>query len=344
VLLAATIALAFVIGGLTQVSRQSRAYDANSDRSLAAQGSVLADQSNATSSQVRALMNGLPGQTRQGLQAGLDSAVQQTSSQAARADLAASNTPLGPLSTRFADVFAERSQSVTELRAAVYGFLGMQPGTVAGSPTDGPARTPPTALLSATEATDRIAAAGALLAHSDALYRSVRRSLATAAGHGELPPSAWVTNSQRWQVGAVAAQLDLVATSPTLAPTHNVVLRTVRLDPPALPAPQGAPSSVSILSPTSQIAVTVVVANEGTLDEPHASVRLTLANQSSGVTATRVERAALVFGATAAMPQVLFAVKPGTTYVLTVQVLLPPGQTQTGNTVSQQPLLVAPAT
>jgi hypothetical protein len=341
---AAAIVLALVIGGLTQVPRQSQGYDASSDRSLAAQGTVLVEQSNATSSEVRTLMKGLPGQTRQDLQAGLDSAVQQTSRQAARANLTASSSPLGSLAAQFADVFAERARSLTDLRAAVYGFLGMRPQPVAGSPADASAPRTPTVLMSATEATNRIAAAGALLSRSDALYRSVRRSLATRSGHGRLPPSVWVTNPQLWQVGAVAAQLDLVATSPTLAPTHNVVLRTVRLSPPALPTPQGAPSDVSVLSPTARIEVTVVVANEGTIDEPNASVRLSLANQSSGATATHVETAALVFGATAALPQVTFAVKPGTAYVLTVQVLLPPGQAPTANTVFQQPLQVAPAT
>ena len=39
-----------------------------------------------------------------------------------------------------------------------------------------------------------------------------------------------------------------------------------------------------------------------------------------------------------------FAVKPGTTYVLTSRSLLPPGQTQTAGTVVQQALQVAPAT
>ncbi len=270
--------------------------------------------------------------------------MQQTSVQAGRANLTATSSPLGSVAAQFDDVFAERAQSMTDLRAAVYGFLGMQPKAVAGSPADGSAPSTPTALLSATEATNRIAAAGALLSHSDALWRSVRRSLASMPGHGSLPASVWVTNPQLWQVGAVAAQLDLVATSPTLVPTHNVVLRTVRLNPPALPTPQGAPSNVSVLSPTAQIEVTVVVANEGTLDEPNAAVRLSLADQASGATATRVETADLVFGATAALPQVTFDVKPGTAYVLTVEVLLPPGQAQTANTVFQQPLQVAPAT
>jgi hypothetical protein len=343
VLIVAVVVLAILVGGLTQVSRQSQDYDANSDRALATQGAVLVDQSNATSSQVRTLMDGLPGQTRQGLQAGLDGAVEQTSLQAARANLTARSTPLGPVAAGFAAVFAERSRSMTELRGAVYGFLGMQAGTVAGSPGAGTAPTAPSALLSATDATNRIAAAGALLAHSDALYRSVRRTLATQPGHGRLPASVWVTSPQRWQVGALAAQLDLVATSTTLAPTHNVVLRTVRLNPPALPTPAGAPSSVSVLSPTAQIEVTVVVANEGTLNERHASVRLSLANPSSGATATRVETTNLAFGATEALPPVTFAVSPSTAYVLTVQVVLPPGQAQTDNTVFQQPLQVAPA-
>ena len=58
--------------------------------------------------------------------------------------------------------------------------------------------------------------------------------------------------------------------------THYVVLRTVRLSPPALPTPQGAPASVSVLSPTSQIGVTVVLANQGSSDERRVSVRFSL--------------------------------------------------------------------
>ncbi len=337
------IVLALLVGGLTQVSRQSQVYDANSNRSLAAQGAIVAEQSNATASQVRALLNGLPGQTRQGLQVGLDSAVQQTATEAARANLAASSNPSGSVATDFAAAFAERAQSMSELRATVDGFLGMQPIPPAGSPSDGATPASASVLLSATQATNRIASAGALLSHADALYRSVRRSLASTAGHGRLPSSVWVTDPQLWQVGSVAAQIDLLAASPTLVSAHNVVLRTVRLSPPALPTPQGVPANVSVLSPASQIGVTVVLANQGSVDEPHASVRYTLANQSSGATATQVESAALALGASGTLPQVSFNVVPGTNYVLTVEVLLPPGQTQTANTVLQQALQVAPA-
>ena len=344
-LIAAVIVLAFIVGGLTQVSRQSQGYDANSDRSLAAQGTVVADQSNATSSTVRTLINGLQSQSRQGLQAELDSAVQQTADESARAGLAAGISPLGSVATEFATVFAERAQSMTQLRGAVDGFLGMQPLSPAGAPPDADATTAGSAaLLSATQATNRIAAAGALLSRSDALYRSVRRSLGTDAGHGRLPRSVWVTDPQLWQLGSVATQVDLLATSSTLAATHDVVLRTVRLSPPALPAPQGVPAGVSVLSPTSQLGVTVVLTNQGSADEPHVSVHFSLAIEPSGVTKTQVRSTPIALGGSVTLPGVVFRVTPSTTYLLTVQVIPPAGQTLTSGTELQSELQVSPAT
>ena len=342
------VVLAVLVGGLTQVSRQSQGYDATSNDSLAAQGAVVANQSNATASEVRTLVNNLQDQTRQTIQGGLDDAVQQTAGQAARAELAADSSPSASFGAEFSTVFTERARSVTELRTAIDGFLGMRPIPTAGAPGTGllasAPTTSPAASISAAQATSQIAAAGALLARSDTLYRSVQRSLATATGHARLPRSVWVTNPQLWQAGNVATQVDLMATSPTLASTHYLLLRTVRLDPPALPTPPGAPATVSAISPTTQIGVTAVLANEGSANEPHASVRFSMANQASGATATRVESAALTLGASVTLPTVRFSVKPGTSYTLAVAVILPSGQAATANTVLQQALQVAPAT
>jgi hypothetical protein len=343
------VVLALLVGGLNQVSRQSQDYDANSARALAAQGSVIAAQSNATASQVRTLIDGMPGLTRQSLQAALDGAVAQSADDAARAGLAVGSTPLGPVATRFAAVFSERAQAMAELQAAVDGFLGMQPPPPAGSSPDATTVASSNRLgqatpLSASQASNEIGAAGALLARSDGLYRSVRRSLAAAAGHARLPASVWVADPQPWQPGTVAAQVDLMATSPTLAASHYLVLRTVRLNPPALPTPPGVPATVSVLSPTSQLGVTTVLGNNGSADEPHASVRFSLANQSSGATATQVESAPVALGASVTLPAVSFRVKPGSSYVLTVSVILPAGQAETANTVVQQSLQVAPGT
>ena len=298
-LIAAVVVLALLVGGLTQVSRQSQGYDANSNRSLAAQGAVVAGQSTATAAQVRTLVGNLQAQTRQSIETELDSAVQQTANQAASMDLVAGSSSAGSPAGELAAVFTDRARSVAGLRNAIDGFLGIQPTPIA----DAPATTSPPAASStgqastvtAGQATDQIAAAGAMLARSDDLYRSARRTLAASAGHARLPKSVWVTDPQLWQAATVATQVDLMATSPTLAASHYLLLRTVRLDPPALPTPQGAAATVAALSPTSQIGVTTVLGNDGTADEPHAAVRFTLANQATGATATQVESAPLKF-------------------------------------------------
>jgi hypothetical protein len=342
--LAALILLAILIGGLAEVSRQSQGYDATSDRSLAAQGTVVVEQSNATAAQLRKFMSGFPTQTRQGLELGLDTAVRETATESARAEMAAHSTALGALGADFGTVFADRARSMSELRAAVDGFLGMQPAPIAGTGvTTASTRADSTAQLSATEATNRIEAAGALLTRSDSLFRSVRRTLAGATGHARLPSSVWVTHPGTWAAGNVAAQVNVLASSPVLASTHYLVLRTVRLIPPALPAAPGAPPGLSVISPTTQLGVSVVLANNGSVTEPSGTVRFTLANQTSGAAMTRTESMTLAGGESATLPTVTFGVKPGTTYLLTVSVVLSTGQSVVPAALNQA-LEVAPAT
>jgi hypothetical protein len=232
-----------------------------------------------------------------------------------------------------------------ELRTAIDGYLGMHPLPVAGTATAvvsaaGSAATP----LTATDAANGIAAAGALLARSDSLYASVRRTLRVAAGHGRLPRSVWVRDPQQWALANVASQVDLVASSPSLAAVHNLVLRTVRINPPALPTPAGASANVAVITPTTQLSVKVVLANDGSVDEPHATVRYTLASQSSGATSSQAQTLPLASATSQALPTANFGVKPGTTYVLTVSVDVPAGQTQTVGTAVQYTVTVSPAT
>jgi hypothetical protein len=337
------IVLLLLIGGLAEVSRQSAGYNANSNRSLAAVGGAVAEQSDTTSAQVQSIMTNLPTEIRQTLQAELDNAVTASSAEAARAELASGSATPGSVPGTFAVVFQDRAKAVSELRSALYGYLGMHSSQIAGAPADAPSTTSPV-LLSATDATNRIVAAGALLTQADRLYSSVRSALAAAPGHARLPRSVWVPDTELWQAGAVATQVDLVATSPTLQATHYLVLRTVRVNPPALPTPQATPPGTSVLSPTTGLAVTVVLANQGTVDEPHATVQFTLADSASGTTTSHVETAAVQSGASVTLPDATFAVAPGTTYILTVSIALPTGQTDTLGTATQETLEIAPAT
>ena len=302
----------------------------------------MAEQSATTSAQVRGLMTNLPTQIRQTLRADLDAAVTATGAEATRAELASGSAARGSVGGNFAAVFEDRANAVSELRSAVYGVLGMHPAQVTSAPADAPSVAP--VLLSATDATNRIVAAGALLTQADQLYASVRSDLAAGAGHARLPRSVWVTQPKLWQAGAVATEVDQMATSATLEGTHYLVLRTVRLNPPALPTPQATPAGTSVLSPTTGLAVRVVLANQGTVDEPHATVRFTLADSSSGATTTHVESATVATGASVTLPEASFVVAPGTTYVLTVSIELPGGQTDTLGTATQQTLEIAPST
>ncbi len=135
----------------------------------------------------------------------------------------------------------------------------------------------------------------------------MRRSLAAGTGHGRLPRSVWVTDPQLWRLGTVAAQIDLMATSPTLAATHDVVIRTTTPRPPgAADAPGRADPTSRSSVPTHSVGVTVVLANQGSVDEPHVSVRFTMADQSNGATATHLEGTSLALDASVTLPPATF--------------------------------------
>jgi hypothetical protein len=87
-----------------------------------------------------------------------------------------------------------------------------------------------------------------------------------------------------------------------------------------------------------------VLANDGSVAEPRATVHYTLANQSSGATSSRTHAVALAPGTSQALPTANFAVDPGATYVLTVSVDVPAAQTQLAGTAVQYTLTISQAT
>jgi hypothetical protein len=341
--LAAAVVLALIIGGFTQVSRQSGSYDQGVVRSLVAQGTVIANESAATSAQVRRLLADMPTLDRRTLQSALDGVVDQTADQSVRAKLAAGSVAAGQLGGRFASVFFDRALAIRDVRSAVDGLLGMHPLPVAGSSVAGQG-TGTAPLFTSTQATDRMAAAGLLLARADSTYRAVRLDVRRDRGRYRLPASVWITNSQPWQLGALAEQIDLIGTSGSLAVVHDLTLQTVRLDPPALPTAVSTAQGTSVLSPTTSILVTVVLSNLGSVDESHAAVQFSLAPQSGGSAVTTVRRVAVRSGGSVTLDTVRFTVKPGNTYQLTVSVVPPAGQAPSANGEVSQTLQIAPGT
>jgi hypothetical protein len=339
----ALIVVALLVGGLTQIGRQSGPFYTSVNRSFSAQAAVVVEQSNATGASLRRLMAHLQSRDRRALQASLDTLTARAEQEAAAAE--ALNTPVSPgdVQGKFAVVLAERAQALRRLRSALDGLLGMHPFSVAGAPrTTGTATATP-AVLSSTQATDQIAAAGRALTRSDSDYRSLRLSLPHLAGRARLPGSRWVTVANVWQPGPVAAQLSLVQAS--MPVTHRLVLRVVNVTPPALPPANGvATPALSVLSPTTTVALQVVVSNLGSVDEPKASVQFRLTPQPSGATVTVTRTAPLAAAASASLTPATFRVKPGTSYQLSVAIILPAGQTDVTGASLSETLQIAPST
>jgi hypothetical protein len=287
-------------------------------------------------------LGALQNQDRQSLQAALDDIAAQAGGQATRAAGLAGG---GSVESQFVTVFADRARSADEVRSAVDGLLGMRPLAVAGAPSTDASDAATPASLSAAQASDRIAAAGRLLGQADRSYQAVRHSLAAMVGHARLPASRWITTSSVWQIGAVATQVDLVATSGTLTPTHQLGLSVVQVTPPAVPSPSGvATPGLSILSPTKTVVLNVVLTNNGSVDEPHASVSFTLALQPTGAAATRKRTASVAATRSASLSPVDFPVKPGHTYQLSIVITSPAGQTAAAGASFSEVLQISPST
>jgi hypothetical protein len=343
--ISALVVVALIVGGFTQVGRQSGPYYTSVNRSFSTQADAVVEQSNATGAVLRRLMTTLQDKDRRALQADLDTLTAQADQQAAAADALKEPVSPGDVQGKFVIVFSARAQAVRGFRSALDGLLGMQPLPVAAAPTATVVAKAHPALLSPTQATNRIAAAGALLARADRGYEALRRSLTRLAGHARLPRSKWVTAPNSWQPGPVASQVALVQASPSLRVTHRLVLRVVKVTPPALPPANGvATPNLSVLSPASRVAVQVVLSNLGSVAEPHASVQCTLTPSPSG-TAVKVTRTAAVTAAgSVSLAPVSFRVKPGASYQLTVAVILPAGQTDVSGASLSETLQIAPST
>jgi hypothetical protein len=341
----ALVVLALLIGGVTKIGHESGPYDASVNQSFATQGALVVQQSNATGATLRNLMANMQKQDRQTLQAQLDTVTAQADQEAAAAENLATPATSGGVQGAFATVFTQRDQATRALRSAYDGLLGLRPLPVAGAPGAQAALVATPTLLSLPAATDRVAAAGTVLAGADRSYRSLRRALPGLPGHARLPASRWITDATVWQPGSLTTQVQLVNASSSLQMTHRLYLRVVKVSPPALPSPTGvATPGQSVLSPTTGVVVQVVLSNAGSVDEPRASVQFQLTSQVTG-TAVRITRTAgLAAGRSVSLSPVSFTVKPGTSYQLTVAVVLPQGQADSSGTALNEVLHIAPGT
>jgi hypothetical protein len=105
-----------------------------------------------------------------------------------------------------------------------------------------------------------------------------------------------------------------------------------------------ATPGVSVISPTNTVVLNVVLTNNGTVDEPHASVTFTLARLPTGTTTTARRIVSVRAARSVGLAPVAFAVKPGNSYQLTVAIAAPAGQVVAAGTTFVEGLQISPST
>lgn len=338
------LVLAVLVGGALRAGSQSGAYRTAIDRSYAAQIRPIVARSSILDHQLRAMLTGVPRDSRMVLEATLDTLVRSARALAEMAATAASPAPSGGAGEDVARGMAQRAQAIETLRSVVDRLLGMAPLPVAGSPGSPPTPSSPPALSSA-DAADLLARAGSLLVASDRSYAAGRRALRLAPGNAALPPSVWAAGTVAWTSSSALAFVDELEGSPALSPVHRVELVAHALVvtpapvPSAAPAPGGAPA---VLPPTGRIVVTAVVANDGDVPERGIVVRAEV--RPSGAGAPSVRSVRLTLGARSTESEILPAlpVLPGRGYTVTVTVVPPVANTAGTVTTDTLSFSVAP--
>jgi len=366
--IAATVTLVLIAGSLLAIHTQSQGYRNATTRGYASLADQVGQQSTRTGSRLSDLMasaptlaNGkLPFTARAILEQGLDTAVLDTTNQAAQAATIASPPAVGDLSSRFTAVMRLRETTTAQVRSTVDQLLGMAPLPIAGAPTTSTPAAPGT-LISVEQGSAELSAEGLAFEQADADFRALRASAAAMRAPFRLHPSVWVpppTSTAPLGSSALGATAGALASSAALVPFHHLVVTAVGLVPPAVPSggvgvvatsctdpqsssPSGPPT---VVPPTTTLGAVVSVTNCGTVPEAGVTVTVTVspsdpagsAPPPPGETGGRSQATvSIASGASAAPPLAAVPVSSAHRYLVTVSVALPPGQADPAGSTQQ---------
>jgi hypothetical protein len=368
-LIAVTGALA--IGSLLDIHAQSSDFRTSTNTGYGALALRVVDASNQTGARLARLMDQapqLPNQlvprtARAEIQQGLDQAVSSTSGQATQAAGLVPPYPTGSVSARFTKVMSERATATSALRATVDRLLGMEPLPVAGAPSSSTPKSP-VPMISTSQATATMTAAGLLFQQADHGYRELLTYVREQRIPIHLPGSVWVPSPVASaplgsvRLGAAATSL---ANSAALIPFHQLVITAVGLSPPAVPCSSTACSGIvgdscsapqstvpgpspTVLPPSTSISTAVTVTNCGTVTESGVVVSQVLALADPAGTAPPRDSArggrselnvTVRSGSSVALSLPPLSVARGHRYTLTLAVAVPPNQHDLAGTSQQ---------
>jgi len=372
-----------VIGSVVEIHAQSAPYRRMTDQGYAALASRVVDDSNQSGARLAAVIytaptipnQPLPNTARGEIQQGLDVALSATAQEARQAKALTPPATTDDVASQFTAILEDRAAAAASVVATIDQLLGMAPLPIAGAPTTTTTSTThPAAVISVSQASAQLAAAGARIEQSDRAYAAwaqrLRRGKIPGAGPIRVPASVWAPSGSPLssvQLGESAALLNAAV---ALVPFHQMVITAVGLAPPAVPSPtpnnpagSGTiatscdPSNLTstvagpvptVLPPTGSVTPLVTVTNCGTVAEADVTVTETLAladapgkgpppSGASGSSA-RTTVTTIVSGRSQALSFPALTVASGHNYTLTITLLPPTGQANLAGT-SQQFLL-----
>jgi hypothetical protein len=199
----------------------------------------------------------------------------------------------------------DRRRAAAQVQGALEGLLGGGRG-LAGGDEAGTAQ--------------KLETARTVLESGDASWAACRRALRRAPGSAELPVSTWVSDPGIWSSNALGRLVANLVSSGTLAPVHRLSFFTLTTDPASVPGASG----VSVLPPTSSLRVTVVLADEGNVDEVGVRVVVTALPVDPTRGPVRVRMSTDIdAGRSVALTPPPLSVRPATSYTLDITATAP---------------------
>ena len=326
------------VNGVVSSASSSTSYLSVINQSFATQANSIFTAQEPDGQALSRLLVNMPNLTRPVLEQKHDALATSTAASAASAADTISPAPSAGIGPRFVAIVEQRAKGVKMIRSAVERLLGLTPLPPPGTGGSTPVVKP---LISSSEATARLSAAGALLVKADEAVGPLRADLAKQPGHAQLERSVFLTARSLVSPSSMASLVDQLTSSSSLAVVHDLSITAVSLTPAALPTP-GATSTN--LPPTTRLVVTVVVANNGTVTENAIVVTASLTPVSGGFSSSSSAQGVARPGGAVSLVLPALRTKPGSTVTLTISVPPPPGQSDTSSLTRTYTVVVAPAT
>jgi hypothetical protein len=299
-LVVAAVLVVLVVGAISRIGPASGPARRTVDRSFAVLAAPIAEQSNASGAALRAVVVNGPTMSRTGFFTTLNSLATAAAAQAAQFATLTPPVPTDDVAGLCGGALEERARAVGQVRGAFETLLGGVVGRGGGNEA---------------KAAGTVVSAGVLLRSADDAWAGCRRTLRRGPGSAGLPVSVWVRDQTQWTSSSVGTLVASLVSSASLAVVHHLTLLTLSTDPATVPGPPG----VGVLPPTGQLQVTVVVANQGNVEEKGVTVVVSAVPQGSSRAPSRREvKTDIAVGDSVALSPPPLAVRQGTSYVLTI--------------------------